>query len=158
MSDIETQIAIQALAAQIRNIAQSGVIVEIDFDVAKVKVEFDKDYVSDWLPWTEVLAGKTHTWRSPKMGDQAIVLALGGNVKRGVILGYLNHVGTPQISTDGDLQMVEFANGTKVSVQEKNNIMSIKHVGSLNIHSTGDMRIVSDTDIALVAPHIGYND
>ena len=34
MSDIETQRAIQALAAQIRNIAQSGVIVEIDFDIA----------------------------------------------------------------------------------------------------------------------------
>lgn len=152
------QLNIQILAEQIRNLVQIGTIVQIDFTKAKVRVEFAKYFTSDWIDWVEASASTTHTWTPPKIGGQAIVLSANGNLKRGVVIGYLNQQKYPQISTDGDLQRIKFANGSSVEIHETNNTMSIHCNGSLNIHSTGNMRISSDTDIAIIAPHVGVND
>ncbi|WP_201341283.1 phage baseplate assembly protein V [Abyssogena phaseoliformis symbiont] len=86
MDDLKQRKDIQALANQVRNLAQVSIITEIDFANVKARVEFDTDFVSDWLPWTETLAGNTHTWTPPQVGDQAIVLAHSTYTQRAIWL------------------------------------------------------------------------
>ena len=75
------------------------------------------------------------------------MLSLGGNLKRGVIIGYLNQNKHPQISTDGNLQKVVFANGSYVEVHETNNTMAITCKGILNINANGINLLAADGDV-----------
>lgn len=89
---------VQMLAGQIRNLVRMGNIVEIDFTQGKVKIQYEKDFISDWIPWSESQANTTQTWTPPKIGTQAIVLNANGNLKRGVIIGYINQNKYPQMA------------------------------------------------------------
>ena len=136
MSDEQQLLNIQTLADQVRNIVQIGTIVEADFDNAKCKVEFSENFTSDWIPWGETHASETRTWTPPKVGAQVVVLSAGGNLKRGVIISQINQAAYPQLSTDGDLQKIEFANGTTIEIHENNNTMNVNCSGVLTINTS----------------------
>lgn len=158
MIDEKLQLYINKIFEQLRTICQIGTIVDVDYNQAKVKVKFENDVISAWLPWAENIVDTTRTWTPPKNDAQAIVLFANGNVNRGVVISYLHQNKFPQIAQDGDLHKVLFANGSSVEVDEKNNTMNIKCIGALTIHATGNMVLKSDSDIAIQAPHVGVND
>ena len=128
-----------------------GRVVAVDSLRAKVRVEIpDTDgVVSYWLP---VLHKKTQLdkyYHLPDIGELVVVVFLDYGVEEGFVLGAIyNDIDLPP-EFDRNVAEIKFSDGTTVKYD--------KNTKKLYIHSVGDIEIVSDTHITLIAPKIDLN-
>ena len=128
-----------------------GVVTNTYPDEAKVRVKIvsSDDEISYKLP---VVVRKTQDDKDywmPDIGEHVVCLFLGNGVEDGFVLG--------AIYSDKDKVPVEsqdkwhktFKDGTTIEYDRKSHVLSI--------HSVGDIAIVSDTHITLIAPRIDLN-
>lgn len=74
---------------RIGGVALIGVITELDAAQARVRVDAD-GLLTDWLPWCERRAGPgLRTWAAPEVGEQVLVVCVGGDPAQGVVVGSL---------------------------------------------------------------------
>ena len=89
MSQTPQQNTPQELARKTENIASFGVVRAVNLKAARCRVEMGEN-VTTWIPWTTGrAAGKDGShWWAPKVGEQCLVIAPGGDLLQGVaILG-----------------------------------------------------------------------
>lgn len=72
-------------ANRIANLIRLGTIAEVQAgSPAKVRVEIEDEWISDFLPTLQLGAGRVRTWSSPKVGEQVILLAPSGELTAAV--------------------------------------------------------------------------
>ncbi len=76
---MNTLASIQELARAIRNMIRTGIVVETDLDAGRCRVQTGGIY-TDWLQWLTHRAGRSRTWWAPSVGEQVMILAVGGEL------------------------------------------------------------------------------
>ncbi|SQI32053.1 Phage P2 baseplate assembly protein gpV [Providencia alcalifaciens] len=61
----------------IRNMIRIGVVTAVDAKKG-CRVQIG-DLETDWLNWLTLRAGQTRTMNAPSIGEQVLILAIGGN-------------------------------------------------------------------------------
>ncbi len=74
---------IQELARALRNMIRTGIIVETDLNAGRCRVQTG-GMCTDWLQWLTCRAGRSRTWWAPSVGEQVLILAVGGGTRHGV--------------------------------------------------------------------------
>lgn len=77
--------AISELSRKLANIIRIGLVKEIDYEKARVRVKVG-EFLTDWLPWITYRAGEEKSWSPPSIDEQVIVLSPGGELSLGVVL------------------------------------------------------------------------
>jgi phage baseplate assembly protein V len=68
--------------------AIAGTIEAVDYPNARVRVR-SGDWVSAWLPWQSVAAGRVRHWRPPSVNEQVVIVSLSGQPEQGFVMpGY----------------------------------------------------------------------
>tara|TARA_R110000824_G_scaffold118575_1_gene270877 strand:- start:268 stop:864 length:597 start_codon:yes stop_codon:yes gene_type:complete len=121
MTDGQQEFDLAELARRLTNIVRPGTIDSADYGAALVRVRFDANWVSGWLPWLTRRAGADVDWWAPEVGEQVIVLSPMGDPAQGWVLpaGYSNAVPAPAASPD--MAVALFQDGFKVSHDRANN-------------------------------------
>ena len=70
---------IQELARALRNMIRTGIIVETDLNAGRCRVQTG-GMCTDWLQWLTHRAGRSRTWWAPSVGEQVLILAVGGEL------------------------------------------------------------------------------
>ena len=128
-----------------------GVVTNTYPDEAKVRVKIvsSDDEISYKLP---IIVRKTQDDKDywmPDIGEHVICLFLGNGVEDGFVLGAIYSEADKVPVESQDKWRKEFKDGTAIEYDRKEHILSV--------HSVGDITIVSDTDITLIAPRIDLN-
>jgi hypothetical protein len=82
---MNTLASIQELARAIRNMIRTGIVVETDLDAGRCRVQTGGIY-TDWLQWLTHRAGRSRTWWAPSVGEQVMILAVGGELDTAFVL------------------------------------------------------------------------
>ena len=92
---------IQELARALRNMIRTGIIVETDLNAGRCRVQTG-GMCTDWLQWLTHRAGRSRTWWAPSVGEQVLILAVGGELDTAFVLPGIYSGDNPAPSASAD--------------------------------------------------------
>jgi phage baseplate assembly protein V len=85
------------------------------------------------IPWHAVRAGTTSKWSAPVIGEQGIVFAPGGETTNGFFLGGFYQTNMPAPSTNPNVEMTLFPDGSTVQYDSSSNTLTVSVSGNGNV-------------------------
>ena len=113
---MNTLSTIQELARAIRNLIRSGVVTEVDTVQGLCRVQ-SGGIQTTWLNWLTTRAGRSRTWWAPSVGEQVLLLAIGGELDTAFVLPGIYSDDNPAPSASADAWLVEFPDGAVMSYE-----------------------------------------
>lgn len=101
---------IQELARALRNMIRTGIIVETDLNAGRCRVQTG-GMCTDWLQWLTHRAGRSRTWWAPSVGEQVLILAVGGELDTAFVLPGIYSGDNPAPSASADALHIRFPDG-----------------------------------------------
>ncbi|MFV0989770.1 phage baseplate assembly protein V, partial [Wolbachia endosymbiont of Nasonia giraulti] len=71
---LDHSFAISELNRKVANIIRIGVVKEVDYEKAKVRVKIG-ELLTDFLPWITSRAGEERSWLPPSINEQVVILS-----------------------------------------------------------------------------------
>lgn len=94
----------------IANLIRTGTVTEVDAKKWLCRVKTG-DLETNWLNWLTLRAGKSRTWWKPSVGEQVLVLAVGGELTTAFVLPGIYSDACPPPSTSEDAMVTAFPDG-----------------------------------------------
>jgi len=133
---------IEELERRLANVIRIGLVESVDHERKKLRVQIG-DLLTGWLPWPVEMGRNFKRWRPLRVGTQVVLASPSGELPQAQIIGMLYTTDLSAPSSDPDLDLIEFDNGTTVS----NNIQS----GLLNVDCVGDVVATSAKNVTVTA-------
>lgn len=146
----------ELLEAAMKKLTQIGVVVEADYNKARVRVQFD-GLKSAWLRWGVQRAGGDVSWWAPEVGEQVLVMFPYGDESQGVIITTLYSDAVPAPDLSPDKHLVKYQDGTTVEYDRATHHMKVNCVGSIEINGATQLSVNFDGSITVTAPNTTIN-
>lgn len=128
------------------NLVRTGVVAEVDLTRQRCRVTSGK-LITDWLPWLTHRAGRSRTWWAPSVGEQVILLAIGGELDTAFVLPALYSDDFPAPSVSADAWHSTFPDGAVIEYEPETGALSATGIKSADIHAsdsiTAESKLVS---------------
>lgn len=128
------------LLRRLDNLLRLGTVAEIDLVNARVRVQ-SGEILTAFLPWFTFRAGTTQSWSAPTVGEQCLVLAVGGELTMGVVIVGLYASNAP--SNNADEHLVKFPDGAEICYNHSSSHLSAKNCQTATIQAS--QSITADT-------------
>ncbi|HCA5410256.1 TPA: phage baseplate assembly protein V [Klebsiella variicola] len=138
---MNTLASIQELARAIRNMLRTGIVVETDLDAGRCRVQTGGIY-TDWLQWLTHRAGRSRTWWAPSIGEQVMILAVGGELDTAFVLPGIYSDDNPAPSVSEDAWHVEFPDGAVMSYEPETGALTVTGIKTADV-TASDLVAVS---------------
>ncbi|MDV2903777.1 phage baseplate assembly protein V [Phytobacter diazotrophicus] len=144
---MNTLSSIQELARALRNMIRTGVIVETDPDTGRCRVQTG-GIVTDWLQWLTHRAGRSRTWWAPSIGEQVLILAVGGELDTAFVLPGIFSDDHPAPSVSADAWHVAFPDGAVIEYEPKTSALTVSGIKTADV--TASESITATVPVVLV--------
>lgn len=153
---LENNFAILELQRKMANIVRIGVVKEVDYEKAKVRVKIG-EFLTGWLPWITSKAGKDRDWSPPDIDEQVMVFSPLGELSLGVILGgiYQEKYAAPE--NKKEINSVKFQDGTKFTYDKGKHHLEIEVADKITLKAGGSSIEMTKGSIKLKARRIDLN-
>ncbi|WP_265014516.1 phage baseplate assembly protein V [Wolbachia endosymbiont (group B) of Camptogramma bilineatum] len=153
---LENNFAIAELQRKVANMIRIGVVKEIDYEKAKVRVKIG-EFLTDWLPWITSKAGKDRDWSPPDIDEQVVVFSPLGELSLGVVLAgiYQEKYHVPE--NKKEINSVKFQDGTKFTYDKEKHHLEIEVVDKITLKAGGSSIEMTKSGIKLKAERIDLN-
>ncbi|MBV6694431.1 phage baseplate assembly protein V [Serratia quinivorans] len=145
MNTLET---ISELARAVRNLIRIGVIVDVDTVQARCRVQLGGN-TSDWLQWLTCRAGGARAWWAPSIGEQVLLLALGGELDTAFVLPGIFSDDFPAPSASAEAYHVSFPDGAVIEYEPQ--------IGALAVSGIVTADVSASTSVNVTAPTVTIN-
>lgn len=142
MKTLET---LSELARAVRDIIRIGVVAEVDTTLGVCRVQ-SGELVTDWLHWLTSRAGGSRTWWAPSVGEQVLLLSLGGELDTGFVLPAIYSDDFPAPSASPQAYHISFSDGAVVEYEPE--------TGALTVSGIKTAAITAATSINATAPNV----
>lgn len=144
---MNTLSSIQELARALRNMIRTGVIVETDPDTGRCRVQTG-GIVTDWLQWLTHRAGRSRTWWSPSVGEQVLILAVGGELDTAFVLPGIFSDDHPAPSASADALHIAFPDGAVIEYEPQTSALTVSGIKTADV--TASESITATVPVVLV--------
>ncbi len=153
---LESNFAISELQRKLANIVRIGVVKEVDYEKAKVRVKIG-EFLTDFLPWITSRAGEERSWLPPSINEQVVILSPLGELSLGVVLAgiYQQNYSAPENSEM--INSLVFQDGTKLLYDKESKNLEISVVDKLNFKVGKSEIEMTKSGIKLKAERIDLN-
>lgn len=100
----------------LRNLIRIGTVSEVNLDDALCRVDTGQN-TTGWLHWLTARAGKTRAWNAPSVGEQVLILCLGGELDTGFVLPGIFSDASPAPSASADSLHWSFPDGAVIEYE-----------------------------------------
>ena len=124
----------------ITNLIRTGTVSEVDPVNWLCRVKTG-DLETNWINWLTLRAGSTRTWWQPTIGEQVVLLSLGGNLETAFALPaiYSEAFPPPDYSEDGDT--TEYSDGGFFQYDPARNLWLIRGVKNVLVEGAENMEL-----------------
>lgn len=129
---LEYSLNIAELQRKLANIIRIGVVKEIDYEKAKVKVKVG-EFLTDFLPWIASKAGEDRSWAPPSIDEQVIVFSPLGELSLGVVLAGIYQQKYQVQESKKEASSFVFQDGTKLSYDKETKHLEVSVVDKLTL-------------------------
>ncbi|MFA1284039.1 phage baseplate assembly protein V [Citrobacter telavivensis] len=151
---------LQELARALRNMIRTGVIVETDLDAGRCRVQTG-GIQTDWLQWLTQRAGRSRTWWAPSVGEQVIILAVGGELDTAFVLPAIFSDDHPAPSASADALHIAFPDGAVVEYEPDTGALTAGGIKTAAVTASESLTatvplvlVKADTRIMLDSPEV----
>ncbi|OVZ89873.1 baseplate assembly protein [Yersinia frederiksenii] len=151
---------IQELARMLRNMIRTGMIVETDLIAGRCRVQTG-GIQTDWLQWLTQRAGRSRTWWAPSVGEQVLILAVGGELDTAFVLPGIFSDDHPAPSESADALHLAFPDGAIIEYEPKTSALKVCGIKTADISasqtliaSAPEVRVSASTRITLDSPEV----
>jgi len=160
ISAMNTQLSLQEMARALRNMIRTGIIVDIDLTSGRCRVQTG-GIVTQWLQWLTHRAGHSRTWWAPSVGEQVLLLAVGGELDTAFVLPGIFSDDNPAPSASADAWHVAFPDGAVFEYEPQNSALKVSGIKTADITasqsvtvSVPEVKVVASTRITLDTPEV----
>lgn len=149
MNDVamNTLSSIQELARAIRNLIRSGVVTEVDTVQGVCRVQ-SGGIQTTWLNWLTTRAGRSRTWWAPSVGEQVLLLAIGGELDTAFVLPGIFSDDHPAPSASPDALHVSFPDGAIIEYEPESGALTVSGIKTADV--TASESITATVPVVLV--------
>ena len=138
---------IQELARAIRNLIRSGVVTEVDTVEGLCRVQ-SGGIQTTWLNWLTTRAGRSRTWWAPSVGEQVLLLAIGGELDTAFVLPGIFSDDNPAPSASEDAWHVVFPDGAVIEYEPETSALTVSGIKTADV--TASESITATVPLVLV--------
>jgi len=138
---------INELARAIRNMIRTGVIVETDLNVGRCRVQTGGN-ITDWLQWLTQRAGHSRTWWAPSIGEQVLILAVGGELDTALVLPGIFSDDHPAPSASADTLHIAFPDGAVIEYEPATSALTVSGIKTADV--TASESLTATVPVVLV--------
>ncbi|MEQ0072747.1 phage baseplate assembly protein V [Klebsiella sp. CN_Kp118] len=157
---MNTLSTIQELARAIRNLIRSGVVTEVDTVQGLCRVQ-SGGIQTTWLNWLTTRAGRSRTWWAPSVGEQVLLLAIGGELDTAFVLPGIYSNDNPAPSASADAWLVEFPDGAVMSYEPETGALTVTGIKTADVTASDSVAvsvpvvlIKAETRVTLDTPEV----
>lgn len=144
---MNTLSTIQELARAIRNLIRSGVVTEVDTVQELCRVQ-SGGIQTTWLNWLTTRAGRSRTWWAPSVGEQVLLLAIGGELDTAFVLPGIFSDDNPAPSASADAWHVAFPDGAVIEYEPETGALTVSGIKTADV--TASESITATVPLVLV--------
>lgn len=113
---------------------QEGIVSQIDPQTHRIKAKIPalEDLETAWLPFCTPFAGGNQFYALPDVGE-LVAMVLDARGESGYILGAIYNAQDPTPTTDREIWLHKFSNGTEISHNRKTGDVVVKTTGKVTI-------------------------
>ena len=157
---MNTLATLQELSRLLRNMIRTGVIVEIDLDDGRCRVQTG-GIVTDWLQWLTARAGRSRSWWAPSVGEQVVVFAIGGELDTAFVLPGIFSDDHPAPSASADAFHITFPDGAVIEYEPETGALTVSGIKTANVTASDSIAVTvpvvtvkAETRITLDTPEV----
>lgn len=145
---MHTQETLSEIQRLLRNIIRTGVVTDVDTTAALCRVQTG-ELQTDWLNWLTHRAGHTRTWWAPSVGEQVLLLAVGGELDTAFVLPGIYCDAHPAPSTSPDALHLSFPDSAVIEYEPAS--------GTLNASGITSAIVSASQSVTLNCPTVTVN-
>ena len=119
-------------ARLLRNLIRIGVVTDVDTVRALCRVETG-GITTDWLHWLTPRAGRSRTWWAPSVGEQVLVLAMGGELDTAFVLPGIYSDDNPAPSASADALHISFPDGAVIEYEPETGALTVSGIKTASV-------------------------
>lgn len=108
--------SLQEIARAIRNLIRTGIVTDVDLDEGLCRVQTG-GMQTTWLNWLTCRADRSRVWWAPSVGEQVLLLAIGGELDTAFVLPGIFSDDHPAPSASPDAIHVSFPDGAVIEYE-----------------------------------------
>ncbi|PBI79745.1 baseplate assembly protein [Rahnella victoriana] len=157
MNTLET---LSELSRAVRDIIRIGVVAEVNTTLGVCRVQTG-ELLTDWLHWLTPRAGSARTWWAPSVGEQVLLLSLGGELDTGFVLPGIYSDEFPAPSALPQAYHVSFPDGAVLEYEPESGALTVSGIqtaeisAATSINATApNVTVTASTKITLDTPEV----
>lgn len=157
---MNTLATLQDVSRLLRNMIRTGVIVEVDLDDGRCRVQTG-GIVTDWLQWLTARAGRSRSWWAPSVGEQVVVFAIGGELDTAFVLPGIFSDDHPAPSASADAFHITFPDGAVIEYEPETGALTVSGIKTADVTASDSITatvplvtVKAETRITLDTPEV----
>ncbi|AOR59308.1 phage baseplate assembly protein V [Pectobacterium parmentieri] len=129
---MKTQATLTEILRLLRNLIRVGVVTHVNTADALCRVQTG-DMTTDWLNWLTRRAGRSRDWWAPSIGEQVLILSIGGELDTAFVLPGIYSDANPAPSASADAYHVSFPDGAVIEYEPATGALTVSGIKTANI-------------------------
>jgi len=139
--------SLQDIARAIRNIIRTGIVTDIDLAGGLCRVQTG-GMQTTWLNWLTSRAGRSRVWWAPSVGEQVLILAIGGELDTAFVLPSIFSDDQPAPSASPDALHIAFPDGAVIEYEPDSGSLTVSGIKTADV--TASESITATVPVVLV--------
>lgn len=139
--------SLQEIARAIRNLIRTGIVTNVDHDEGLCRVQTG-GMQTTWLNWLTCRAGRSRVWWAPSIGEQVLLLSIGGELDTAFVLPGIFSDDHPAPSASPDALHVAFPDGAVIEYEPESGALTVSGIKTANV--TASDSITATVPVVLV--------
>ena len=124
--------SIQDIARAIRNLIRTGIVIAVNPDEGLCRVQTG-GMQTTWLNWLTCRAGRSRVWWAPSVGEQVLILAIGGELDTAFVLPGIFSDDHPAPSASPDAFHVSFPDGAVIEYEPESGALTVSGIKTADV-------------------------
>lgn len=138
---------IQDIGRVLRNMIRVGLIVDTNTETGQCRVQTG-GMQTTWLNWLTCRAGRSRVWWAPSVGEQVLLLAIGGELDTAFVLPGIFSDDNPAPSASPDALHVSFPDGAVIEYEPESGALTVSGIKTADV--TASDSITATVPVVLV--------
>ncbi|MCK7213468.1 phage baseplate assembly protein V [Enterobacter kobei] len=139
--------SLQDIARAIRNLIRTGIVTDVDPGEGLCRVQTG-GMQTTWLNWLTCRAGRSRVWWAPSVGEQVLLLAIGGELDTAFVLPGIFSDDNPAPSASLDAFHVAFPDGAVIEYEPESGALTVSGIKTADV--TASDSITATVPVVLV--------
>lgn len=152
--------SLQEIARAIRNLIRTGIVTDVDPVGGLCRVQTG-GMTTTWLNWLTCRAGRSRVWWAPSVGEQVLLLAIGGELDTAFVLPGIFSDDNPAPSASQDAFHISFPDGAVIEYEPESGALTVAGIKSADVTASDSITatvpvvmVKADTRITLDTPEV----